>query len=181
MKTILTILIISIVSTLGFSQRRSNDEFKEGNTIKEYGYYDSGTIKYYNKTRRVGLKPNNKIEGKQVVILKEYYWTEQIEFKEKKKLPKIKDKEPLSDERHLMKQRRVWRKYKKWNWEGEVTEKGKYNYRGGKRVVMYNFMDHKKVIIKYDKELNMDVYIKKKPYYKNNNKPKKKYLDLIPY
>ena len=176
MNYFLTISFVVTLSLNSFSQRKSNDDFKEGNTIKEYGYYDSGTIKYYNKTRRVGLKPNNRIEGKQIVKLKEYYWTEQIEFKEKKKLPKIKDDEPLSDERHFMKQKRVWRKYKRWNWEGELTEKGKYNYRGGKRIVKYNFNNHKKVIIIYDKEHNMDVYIEKKPYYKSNNKPSKKDL-----
>ena len=171
-KTLIILLSFLFISLSGFTQRNKKNEFKERNVLRERQYYPNGNLKYYNKTIRKGIKPHLRILGKQNIKLKEYYSNGQIELKERKILPRIVENNHLHEERHILRQKTEWRKYKKWNMDGDKIEKGKYDFHGNKKVIKYNYLNHKKVIIKLDKELNKDIYIKKKPIYKSNKRNK---------
>ena len=131
------------------------------------GYYDSGELKFFSKTIRNGIdKPTGRIYGKQTIKLKEYYKNGKKRLKEKKILPRIVEEQHLFEDRHVLHQKQIYRKYKIWNKEGKLIEKGKYTFRGNKKVIKYNYQGYKKVIIKFDRELGQDIFIKKKPIYK---------------
>ena len=142
-------------------------DFDTKKVIKEIGYYESGEVEYKSKTIRKGLdKSSGRIYGKQTIKLIEYFKNGEKELKEKKVIPRIVEKEHLTDERHILRQKKEFRKYKEWNKEGKKIEKGRYSQGGDKKVVKYNHLGHKKVIILFDKEEGRDVFIKKKPIYK---------------
>lgn len=131
------------------------------------GYFDSGELEYYSKTIRKGIDKNNgRIYGKQIIKLKEYYKSGRKELKEKKVLPRIVEEQHLLDDRHILRQKQIKRKYKMWNKDGDKLEKGKYTHRGDKKIIKYKYQGYKKVIITFDREVGRDVIIKKKPLYK---------------
>ena len=166
MNKALIILSFLVVSS-SFSIAQS-DDFKEKRVLREKKYYPNGQLMYYNKTTRRGLKNNNQITGMQIIRLREFYENGQIRLKEKKKIARIIEGPHLSEDRHVLKQKKEWRKYKKWNKEGKKTEKGKYGFNGSKKIIKYNYLNHRRVIITFNFEKNRDVMNKKgminKPY-----------------
>lgn len=143
-----------------------NAQGKEKKVLIDEGHYPDGTLEYRSKTIRKGLTSNKGIKGKQIIKLKEYYKNGQLELKEKKIIPRIVEDQHLSEDRHILKQKKEKRKYKMWDEDGKKIEKGKYDFRGRKRIVKYNHKGYKKVIIKFDPEIGRDVEVKKKPIYK---------------
>lgn len=144
----------------------AQDREKQKRVLIDEGHYPDGTLEYRSKTIRKGLAANNEIKGKQIIKLKEYYKNGQLELREKKVIPRIVEVEHLGDDRHILRQKKEKRKYKMWDEDGKKIEKGKYDFRGRKRIVKYNHKGYKKVIIKFDPEIGRDVEIKKKPIYK---------------
>lgn len=142
------------------------DVYKPKKVLIEKRYYENGQQEHRSKTKRKGLGKSNTISGKQVIKLTEYYHNGKKELKEKKKIPRVKDRTHLSDERHILEQKKVKRKYKMWDEEGNKLEKGKYSYRGKKRIVKYRHRGYKKIIVTFDSDKNMDMVKKVKPIYK---------------
>lgn len=147
--------------------RAQINEVNKSKVIIDKGYYDSGELEYYSKTIRKKVnKSTGRIYGKQIIKLKEYYKSGKKELKEKKVLPRVIDEQHLDDNRHILKQKQKSRKYKMWNKDGDLIEKGKINFKGNKKIIKYNHKGYKKVIITFDREVGRDEIVKKRPIYR---------------
>lgn len=163
MKKILAILFVCL-SIFVVAQ---SDDYENKKVIIDKRFYESGELEYYSKTIRKGIdKQTGRIYGKQIIKLKEYYKNGQKELKEKKVLPRIVEDQHLVEDRHILLQKQTARKYKQWDKDGKLLEKGKINHRGNKKIIKYRFQGYKKVIITFDREVGRDVYDKRKPIYK---------------
>ena len=160
----LTFILLLVFSySISFAQ----DGYDVKKVLIEEGFYDSGELEYYSKTTRKGIdKSTGRIYGKQIIKLKEFYKNGQKELKEKKVLPRIVEEQHLVEDRHILQQKQKARKYKMWDKDGNLIEKGKINHRGRKRIIKYNYKGYKKTIITFDREVGRDVIEKKKPIYK---------------